>query len=61
MAEVTAVTPSYGGISHERLGQAGLQWPCPTTEHPGTPILHVDQSGPRIRPYFISASASLAF
>jgi predicted molibdopterin-dependent oxidoreductase YjgC len=43
MAEVAAVTPSYGGISHERLGQAGLQWPCPTPAHSGTPILHVDR------------------
>ncbi len=41
MEEVAAVTPSYGGITHDRLGQAGLQWPCPDPGHPGTPILHV--------------------
>jgi len=43
MDEVAAVTPSYGGITHDRLGQAGLQWPCPAPGHPGTPILHVDR------------------
>jgi len=41
MAEIAALTPSYGGISYERLEQGGLQWPCPTPDHPGTPILHV--------------------
>ncbi|MGI6011080.1 MAG: formate dehydrogenase subunit alpha [Ruminococcus sp.] len=42
MDEIASVTPSFGGISHARL-DAGetLQWPCPTKDHPGTPILHV--------------------
>ncbi len=40
MAEVAAVTPIYGGISHQRLAGDGLQWPCPTPEHPGTQYLH---------------------
>ncbi len=39
--EMRALTPQYAGISHARLA-AGEQlcWPCPTEEHPGTPILH---------------------
>lgn len=46
MDEIASVTPSFGGISHARLDSAelggqGLQWPCPTPDHPGTPILHV--------------------
>lgn len=41
MDEVARVTPSYGGISFARLEKGGLQWPCPTAEHPGTPILHI--------------------
>jgi formate dehydrogenase alpha subunit len=41
MDEIAGLTPSYGGISHERLGGQGLQWPCPDKGHPGTPILHV--------------------
>jgi formate dehydrogenase alpha subunit len=41
MAEISSLTPSYGGITYERLDQLGsLQWPCPTLEHPGTPYLH---------------------
>jgi predicted molibdopterin-dependent oxidoreductase YjgC len=41
LAEIAALTPSYGGITFERVADKGLQWPCPNTEHPGTPILHV--------------------
>lgn len=41
MEEAASVTPIYGGMRHERLGEVGLQWPCPTVDHPGTPILHV--------------------
>jgi formate dehydrogenase alpha subunit len=39
--EMTALTPQYAGMSHERLQESGIQWPCPTPDHPGTPILHV--------------------
>lgn len=44
MAEINALAPSYGGVTHARL-EAGerLQWPCPATDHPGTPILHTKQ------------------
>jgi formate dehydrogenase alpha subunit len=39
--EIAEVTPSYGGITYERLESLGsLQWPCPDKKHPGTPILH---------------------
>ncbi len=40
MDEIANLTPSYGGISYSRLENGGLQWPCPTEDHPGTPILH---------------------
>ncbi len=44
MREIAALTPSYAGISHQRLaGGQRLQWPVPSEEHPGTPILHVDR------------------
>ncbi len=39
--EMTQVTPSYAGMSYDRLGRAGLHWPCPTADHPGTPVLHI--------------------
>ncbi|MBN1368314.1 MAG: molybdopterin-dependent oxidoreductase [Dehalococcoidales bacterium] len=38
--EIARLTPSMAGISYERLEKGGLQWPCPTPDHPGTPILH---------------------
>lgn len=38
--EIRQLSPSYGGISWERVGTDGLQWPCPTLDHPGTPYLH---------------------
>jgi formate dehydrogenase alpha subunit len=41
MEEIARLTPSYGGVNYERLEECGLQWPCPTKDHPGTPILHV--------------------
>ena len=41
--EITALTEkSYGGMTYDRLGINGLQWPCPTADHPGTPYLHKD-------------------
>ena len=27
MDEIAALTPEYGGVSHERIGRSGLQWP----------------------------------
>jgi formate dehydrogenase alpha subunit len=43
-AEMTSLTPHYGGMTYERLqADCGLRWPCPTTDHPGTPILHIGQ------------------
>jgi len=43
MDEIASLTPSYGGIGYRRLEKSGLQWPCPTQEHSGTPILHTQQ------------------
>ena len=39
--EMATLTPQYAGMSHARLESGGLQWPCPTPDHPGTQILHV--------------------
>jgi formate dehydrogenase major subunit/formate dehydrogenase alpha subunit len=41
--EIARVTPSYAGITYDRIAVEGLHWPCPTPQHPGTPILHRDQ------------------
>jgi formate dehydrogenase major subunit len=38
--EVSVLAPSMAGIKYSRIEGDGLQWPCPTMEHPGTPFLH---------------------
>jgi formate dehydrogenase alpha subunit len=43
MEEIASLTPSYGGISYDRLEKDGLQWPCPTRDHAGTRYLHKEQ------------------
>ena len=45
--EMARLTPIMGGISYERLdNEGGIQWPCPTPDHPGTPNLY-EESFPR--------------
>jgi predicted molibdopterin-dependent oxidoreductase YjgC len=42
--EMARLTPIIGGVSHARLDrEGGLQWPCPTADHPGTPRLYTDR------------------
>ena len=46
MDEIASLTPSFAGISHARLDSEkyryrGLQWPCTSPDHEGTPIMHV--------------------
>jgi len=38
LEEIRRVVPPYKGITYERLEETlgGIQWPCPTEEHPGT-------------------------
>ena len=39
--EMAALTPSLAGISYDRLDrEGGIQWPCPTSDHPGTPRMY---------------------
>ncbi len=38
--EMSSLTPSYHGISYERIDARETQWPCPNAEHPGTKFLH---------------------
>jgi formate dehydrogenase major subunit len=43
MDEIARVTPSWRGVSHARLdGNGGLQYPVPTSDHPGTAFLFDD-------------------
>jgi formate dehydrogenase major subunit len=38
--EVRALCPDARGMSYARLDAAGLQWPCPSEQHPGTALMH---------------------
>jgi formate dehydrogenase major subunit len=42
--DMRSVTPSMAGCTYERLNKPeSIHWPCPTLEHPGTPILHKEK------------------
>ena len=41
--EIAAVTPIMAGITYDRLKEEGIQWPCPTNDHPGTGTLFLDK------------------
>jgi len=44
MDEIARLTPTFHGVSFEKIDRLGsIQWPC-NEEHPqGTPVLHVDE------------------
>ncbi len=37
--EIAKAWPAIAGINYKRLEGNGIQWPCPTEDHPGTPVL----------------------
>jgi len=41
-AEHARLVPFLAGISYERLERGGIQWPCPTPDHPGTRYLYAE-------------------
>ena len=43
--EVRSVCPGARGMTYARLEQAGLQWPCPAEDHPGTSIQYEQEFG----------------
>jgi predicted molibdopterin-dependent oxidoreductase YjgC len=39
--ELRSLSPMHRGMSYARLEETGgLQWPCPSEDHPGSPFLH---------------------
>jgi formate dehydrogenase (NADP+) alpha subunit len=53
--EMASVTPFLAGMSHHRLDrEGGLQWPCPSADHPGTRFLYAE-SFPLGRARFVPA------
>ncbi|MGA2380632.1 MAG: formate dehydrogenase subunit alpha [Spirochaetia bacterium] len=41
--EIARVAPILEGIDYGRLEAGGLQWPCPSRDHPGTSTLFLDR------------------
>ncbi len=42
MAEIARTTPSFAGVTYERLARESVQWPCNEAAPDGSPIMHVD-------------------
>lgn len=43
MAEIAATTPSFAGVTYEKLDELGsVQWPCNDSHPEGTPLMHVE-------------------
>ncbi len=43
MDEIAALTPTFAGVSYERLDELGsIQWPCNDKAPRGTPVMHID-------------------
>ncbi len=38
--ELSSLSPAFAGINYDRLEAGGIQWPCPSVDHPGTGFLH---------------------
>jgi len=44
MAEIARMTPTFHGVSYEKLDRLGsIQWPCNDAAPEGTPIMHVGE------------------
>lgn len=41
--EIAKATPIMAGISYDRIEKQGIQWPCPTPDHPGTATLFLER------------------
>jgi formate dehydrogenase major subunit len=54
--EIRLVWPVGYGITYQRLDENGLQWPCPSENHSGTKVMHVDgfPIGKKAAPYRFS-------
>jgi formate dehydrogenase major subunit len=44
MAELASLTPTFAGVSYEKIDQLGsIQWPCNDETPNGTPVMHKDE------------------
>jgi formate dehydrogenase major subunit len=51
--ELRELGTSYHGITWERCEDVGVQWPAPSLDHPGTPVLHMGGEFTRGRGRFV--------
>jgi formate dehydrogenase alpha subunit len=57
--EMARLTPFLAGISYDRLDhESGIQWPCPTPDHPGTRYLYAE-SFPLGRAKFVPVAQTI--
>ena len=42
MAEIARTTPTFAGVTYERLARESIQWPCNEAAPEGSPIMHVN-------------------
>lgn len=64
VGEINSLTPSYAGITYDRIREEGIQWPCTDSDHKGTKFLHAEKfsrsSGKgRLFPLLYKASVEL--
>lgn len=57
LKEFGSVWPAIAGIDYQRLDSGGIQWPCPSKDHPGTEYMYKD-GFPKGRVPFISLKYS---
>jgi formate dehydrogenase major subunit len=43
MAEIARTTPTFSGVSYEKLDEGSVQWPCNEAAPDGTPIMHLEK------------------
>ncbi|HCE07963.1 MAG TPA: formate dehydrogenase subunit alpha [Oxalobacteraceae bacterium] len=44
MAEIAALTPTFRGVSYQKIDELGsIQWPCNEEAPGGTPTMHIDE------------------
>ena len=56
MDEIAALTPSFHGVSYDKLEQFGsLQWPCNEATPGGTPIMHTETFTRGLGRFFVTA------
>jgi predicted molibdopterin-dependent oxidoreductase YjgC len=48
-AELAGLVDAYKGLTHERLAEAGIQWPVWTAGHSGTPVLYTQPTDHKSR------------